>query len=93
MQCFNKLSCNLRWLSRPIHKPHNKKVKSGFICRMTFLHFNNMVQVSSEYISIGCNKTAHAASWGNSGLVAFGADTLIALYSPLVTIHLSKKEI
>ncbi|KAG2212240.1 hypothetical protein INT47_001599 [Mucor saturninus] len=42
-----------------------------------------MVQVSSEYISIGCNKTAHAASWGNSGLVAFGADTLIALYSPL----------
>ncbi|GAA5816810.1 hypothetical protein MFLAVUS_010344 [Mucor flavus] len=42
-----------------------------------------MVQVSSEYISIGCNKTAHAACWGNSGLVAFGADTLIALYSPL----------
>jgi hypothetical protein len=43
-----------------------------------------MVQVSSEYISVGCNRTAHAACWGNSGLVAFGADTLIALYSPLV---------
>jgi elongator complex protein 2 len=43
-----------------------------------------MVQVSSEYISTGCNRTAHAACWGNSGLVAFGADTLIALYSPLV---------
>lgn len=46
-----------------------------------------MVQVSSEYISIGCNRTAHAACWGNSGLVAFGADTLVALYSPLVRIH------
>ncbi|CAO3634423.1 unnamed protein product [Mucor hiemalis] len=42
-----------------------------------------MVQVSSEYISVGCNRTAHAACWGNNGLVAFGADTLIALYSPL----------
>ncbi|KAK4519809.1 uncharacterized protein ATC70_010051 [Mucor velutinosus] len=42
-----------------------------------------MVQVSSEYISIGCNRTAHAACWGNSGLVAFGADTLVALYLPL----------
>lgn len=45
---------------------------------------NIMVQVSSEYISIGCNRTAHAACWGNNGLVAFGADTLVALYSPLV---------
>ncbi|KAI9473864.1 MAG: WD40-repeat-containing domain protein [Benjaminiella poitrasii] len=42
-----------------------------------------MVNVSSEFISIGCNKTTHAACWGHSGLVAFGADTLIALYSPL----------
>jgi elongator complex protein 2 len=44
-----------------------------------------MVQVSSEYISVGCNKTAHAACWGVDGLVAFGADKLIALYSPLVS--------
>ncbi|KAI8645941.1 quinon protein alcohol dehydrogenase-like superfamily [Parasitella parasitica] len=42
-----------------------------------------MVQVSSEYISVGCNRTAHAACWGNDGIVAFGADTLVALYSPL----------
>ncbi|CEP19370.1 hypothetical protein [Parasitella parasitica] len=42
-----------------------------------------MVQVSSEYIAIGCNRTAHAACWGNGELVAFGADTLVALYSPL----------
>ncbi|KAG1457799.1 hypothetical protein G6F56_006533 [Rhizopus delemar] len=42
-----------------------------------------MVKVSSEYISIGCNRTAHAACWGYNGLVAFGADKLIALYSPL----------
>ncbi|KAI8059417.1 WD40-repeat-containing domain protein [Gilbertella persicaria] len=42
-----------------------------------------MVKVTSEYISIGCNRSAHAACWGNNGLVAFGADALIALYSPL----------
>jgi elongator complex protein 2 len=47
-----------------------------------------MVQVSSEYISVGCNKTAHAACWGFDGLVAFGADKLIALYSPLVSFIL-----
>lgn len=70
-----------------IYKPQYKKDLFGFekkrqkLC--SFLK-KNMVQVSSEYISIGCNRTAHAASWGNSGLVAFGADTLIALYSPLV---------
>ncbi|KAG0761852.1 hypothetical protein G6F57_007587 [Rhizopus arrhizus] len=42
-----------------------------------------MVKVTSEFISIGCNRTAHAACWGYSGLVAFGADKLIALYLPL----------
>lgn len=43
----------------------------------------DMVKVTSEFISIGCNRTAHAACWGHDGLVAFGADKLIALYHPL----------
>lgn len=74
-----------------IYKPH-KKVKSGDLSvdLLLFLYHKNMVQVSSEYISIGCNRTAHAASWGNNGLVAFGADTLIALYSPLVILRKQK---
>ncbi|KAI8984320.1 WD40-repeat-containing domain protein [Mycotypha africana] len=52
-----------------------------------------MVQVSSEYISIGCNRTAHAACWGNDGLVAFGANALVALYSPLVSLTGSMKDV
>ncbi|KAI8887665.1 WD40 repeat-like protein [Backusella circina FSU 941] len=51
-----------------------------------------MVQVSSEYISVGCNRTAHAACWGVDGLVAFGADKLIALYSPLDTLSKGVQE-
>lgn len=72
-------------------KPPGKMEKGRHRCYEINLDFffqtlfcRNMVQVSSEYISIGCNRTAHAASWGNNGLVAFGADTLIALYAPLV---------
>ncbi|KAI8992458.1 WD40-repeat-containing domain protein [Pilobolus umbonatus] len=42
-----------------------------------------MVKVTSEYISLGCNRTTHAASWSMDGLVAFGADKLVALYYPL----------
>ncbi|KAI9317414.1 WD40-repeat-containing domain protein [Dichotomocladium elegans] len=42
-----------------------------------------MPRISREYISIGCNRTTHAASWGVSGLVAFGANHLVALYNPL----------
>lgn len=44
----------------------------------------DMPHIYKEHISIGCNRTAHAASWGLNGLVAFGANQLIALYNPLV---------
>lgn len=43
-----------------------------------------MPRVTTEYISIGCNRTTHAAAWGVSGLVAFAASKLVALYDPLV---------
>ncbi|OAD68764.1 hypothetical protein PHYBLDRAFT_117063 [Phycomyces blakesleeanus NRRL 1555(-)] len=42
-----------------------------------------MPKVSTEFIAIGANRTAHTASWGLDGLVAFGANKLIALYNPL----------
>ncbi|KAI7885696.1 WD40 repeat-like protein [Lichtheimia hyalospora FSU 10163] len=42
-----------------------------------------MPHIYKEHISIGCNRTTHAASWGLNGLVAFGANQLIALYNPL----------
>ncbi|ORE02149.1 WD40 repeat-like protein [Rhizopus microsporus var. microsporus] len=51
-----------------------------------------MVKVTSEFISIGCNRTAHAACWGHDGLVAFGADKLIALYYPLARNTFNKLE-
>ncbi|CAO3596910.1 unnamed protein product [Absidia cylindrospora] len=42
-----------------------------------------MAKISSEFISIGCNCTTHAAAWAPNGLVAFGADKFVALYDPL----------
>ncbi|ORZ19804.1 WD40-repeat-containing domain protein [Absidia repens] len=42
-----------------------------------------MANISSEFISIGCNRTTHAAAWAPNGLVAFGADKFVALYDPL----------
>ncbi|KAI8394027.1 WD40-repeat-containing domain protein [Radiomyces spectabilis] len=43
-----------------------------------------MPSVSTEFITVGCNRTAHAAAWGVNGLLAFGAEKLIALYDPLL---------
>ncbi|KAF7721057.1 Elongator subunit elp2, partial [Apophysomyces ossiformis] len=42
-----------------------------------------MPKISTEFIAIGANRTTHAAAWGVEGLVAFGADKLVALYNPL----------
>ncbi|KAG0186400.1 Elongator subunit elp2 [Apophysomyces sp. BC1034] len=42
-----------------------------------------MPKISTEFIAIGANRTTHAAAWGVSGLVAYGADKLVALYNPL----------
>ncbi|KAI9020993.1 quinon protein alcohol dehydrogenase-like superfamily [Phycomyces nitens] len=43
-----------------------------------------MPKVSTEFIAVGANRTAHTAAWGLDGLIAFGANKLIALYNPLV---------
>ncbi|CAG8548001.1 9078_t:CDS:10 [Acaulospora morrowiae] len=40
------------------------------------------MSVSTEYISIGCNRVPQVASWGKDGLVAFGAHNYVALYYP-----------
>jgi hypothetical protein len=45
----------------------------------------NMVAVTAEYISIGCNKITQAAAWGLDGTVAYAADSLVAIYHPLVS--------
>lgn len=44
-----------------------------------------MVAVKAEYISIGCNKITQAAAWGLDGTVAYAADSLVAIYHPLVS--------
>jgi hypothetical protein len=50
----------------------------------TTLPSYTMANISTEFISIGCNRTTHAAAWAANGLVAFGADKFVALYDPLV---------
>ncbi|GAB5592387.1 Elongator subunit elp2 [Umbelopsis nana] len=42
-----------------------------------------MVAVTSEYISIGCNKITQAAAWGLNGTVAYAAHSLVAVYNPV----------
>lgn len=44
-----------------------------------------MVAVTAEYISIGCNKITQAAAWGLNGTVAYAANSLVAIYYPLVS--------
>eukprot|EP00795_Rhopilema_esculentum_P014029 gene14029-5004_t len=35
---------------------------------------------SLEYVSIGCNRTLHALSWGRNDVIAFGAGNSVAIY-------------
>lgn len=43
------------------------------------------VQLKTDYIAVGGNRHPSAADWDRlSGLVAYGADTNIALWDPLV---------
>lgn len=41
--------------------------------------------VHANYLSTGANRQAAGADWNSSGLVAFGADANIALWSPSVS--------
>lgn len=39
-------------------------------------------KVETEYLSIGANRQTAVADWSTDGVVAFGADTNIALWRP-----------
>ncbi|KAF9432182.1 Elongator subunit elp2 [Entomortierella beljakovae] len=41
------------------------------------------MQVTQEYISVGCNRLTQAFTWGIDGLAAFGAYHAVALYYPM----------
>lgn len=45
-------------------------------------------KVSFSYISTACNRTAHAADWGNNGLICYGACHAVAIYDPNVSFIL-----
>ena len=40
------------------------------------------VEVGIEYLSVGANRHTAVADWNEDGLVAFGADSNIALWRP-----------
>lgn len=42
------------------------------------------MEVTQEYISVGCNRLTQALAWGADGLAAFGAHHSVALYYPMV---------
>ncbi|KAF9319376.1 Elongator subunit elp2 [Podila horticola] len=41
------------------------------------------MEVTQEYISVGCNRLTQALAWGADGLAAFGAHHSVALYYPM----------
>ncbi|XXH00342.1 hypothetical protein Hte_006686 [Hypoxylon texense] len=43
------------------------------------------LRVSIEYLSAGANRQTAAADWNEDGIVAFGADSNVALWRPLVS--------
>lgn len=46
---------------------------------------DSMVSITTEYISVGGNRHPAAADWDvQSGILAYGADTNVALWDPLV---------
>lgn len=48
-----------------------------------------MVNVATEYISVGGNRHPGAADWDvASGVLAYGADNNVALWAPEVSLYL-----
>lgn len=41
--------------------------------------FGNGMHAELEYVSLGCNRTPHAADWSSTGLLAYGASQSVAL--------------
>jgi elongator complex protein 2 len=46
------------------------------------------VEVERVFIGAGCNRVVNNVSWGACGLVSFGAQNAVALFSPLVRLLL-----
>jgi elongator complex protein 2 len=46
------------------------------------------VEVERVFIGAGCNRVVNNVSWGTCGLVAFGAQNAVTLFSPLVRLLL-----
>lgn len=45
-------------------------------------------KIGIEYLSVGANRHTAGADWSENGLVAFGADSNIALWQPNVSVEL-----
>ena len=44
-------------------------------------HGVRLSSVDLEFLAVGCNRTAHAMSWGENGLVAYAASNATAVCS------------
>lgn len=44
----------------------------------------NAVEAGIEYLSVGANRHTAVADWSDDGVVAFGADSNIAVWQPHV---------
>ncbi|GFH18193.1 uncharacterized protein HaLaN_14952 [Haematococcus lacustris] len=44
------------------------------------------MHVRQDIVSVGVNRVVNAVDWSNSGLVAYGAHTMVALYEPQLLV-------
>lgn len=47
------------------------------------------VEVERVFVGAGCNRIVNNVSWGPSDLVAFGAQTAVAIFCPKVSLSIS----
>ena len=48
-------------------------------CIVARAYQSNGMHAELEYVSLGCNRTPHAADWSSTGLLAYGASQSVAL--------------
>jgi hypothetical protein len=65
-----------------VHHPRTSRIDRGVSGNTTF---TMQTQIHADYLSTGANRQAAGADWNSAGLVAFGADANIALWSPSVS--------
>lgn len=46
------------------------------------------MDVSMDYVSLGCNRVANALDWGPNGLIAFGGCSVVAIYDVQVRVKI-----